>query len=562
MPAATRHFAPHLARFIPAVCFFLAACLMLALADAALAATSEACLRRCLTNCSAKDKAGGETCLRPCLKECPVHCGTVDTNCALDCLKREPVLIEMEAPAPSGDPWEATSKRSRVAELVGRCAEACVVKPDCQPVSHEPAPPRPPADLTPDPVAAPAAAPAPVRPRQEWKRFEPKSRSFSLAVPQGWTLQEQDDQAKGGAYELTLLGKGAALLDYAQISVRHVASPQRTVERFRHDLEHPAHAAPNAKPVVMTKTSLPGLPAGQPSELAVWCAESHGVRTLIGHDDSVPTLKRTLLLPQTSGYFVLALETPEATAEVNGQIFERLAQSFRPQLKARPRGPELSAAERAVWAGFFRSRGKIEQADQKDAGAGEAAGANPRPPARPDPNLGQPMQYLADTARTRLAHGHTLAAPALHKDALAELVQGCGGADTDKALQALAQAWDAVRGQQVLVADDILLPGPGEYGLDVQEEPVSARPGAAMPELMDGRAGQGRMSRPGGAAGFALRDGVVSLSRVAFSPEGDLALAYVAHGQTSPGTSHFVLLRRTQVGWALCGAAQHDMIIF
>ncbi|OGR37640.1 MAG: hypothetical protein A2051_11985 [Desulfovibrionales bacterium GWA2_65_9] len=458
------------------------------------------------------------------------------------------------------------------------CSEACTVKPVCRPSAYDSGP----AELRPLAPHASRASSQAASPQE--KRFEPKSRSFSLAVPQGWILQEQDDQAKGGAYELTLLGKGAALLDYAQISVRLVASPHRTAERFLHDLEHPVHAAPSVRPPALSKASL----SGQSPEQTAWRAESHSVRTLIGQDDSVPTLKRILLLPQGSGYFVLALETPEATAEVNCQIFERLVQSFRLQFKAKPRGPELSAHERAVWAGFFRSRGKIEQADQKDADPSQAAGEVPPPPARPGFGFEQSMQYLADTAKTRLAHGHTLAAPTLHKDALAEFLQGCGAQDLDKILPALAQAWDAVRGQQVLVADNIFLPGPGEYGLDVLEEPV--RPGAALPgdapaalgqerqggpksqELVPDPARQGRLRPPVGqermsAPGdpwsrLALRGGVVSLSRVAFSPEGDLALAYVAHGQTSPGTSHFVLLRRTQGGWVLCGAAQHNMIIF
>lgn len=561
---------------------FLAACLLFVLAGPALAATSQTCLRRCLTACAEQGRGRDEACLRPCLKDCPVHCGTVDTDCALDCVRGS-----------SGDSGKRTSERGEDktpdplmydrTDTAARCAEACTVKPVCLPSAYDSGP----AELRPlaphsRQGAAPRAAPAPAQSStqaasQREKHFEPKGRSFSLAAPQGWTVQEQDNLPKGGDYELLLLAKGAALLDYAQISVRYVPGPHRTAERFLHDLEHPVHAAASVLPPALSKASL----SGQSPELAAWRVESHGVRTLIGHDDSVPVLKRTLLLPQASGYFVLALETPEATAEANSPVFERLAQSFRPQLKARPRGPELSAHERAVWAGFFRSGGKIEQADQKDAEPNQAAGEVPPPPARPGSRSGleQPMQYLADTAKTRLAHGRTLAAPTLHKDALAEFLLGCGAQGLDKTLPALAQAWDAVRGQQVLVADNIFLPGPGEYGLDVLEEP--ARPGAAPPgdapaalgqerqggpksqELMPDPARQGRLRPPTDPSStLALHGGVVTLSRVAFSPEGDLALAYVAHGRTSPGTSHFVLLRRTPRGWVLCGAAQRDMIIF
>jgi hypothetical protein len=131
----------------------LTACLALALDPAildgaALAATSETCLRRCLTTCAEPGRAAQgevEACLRPCLKACPVHCGTVDTDCALDFLKRAPAFTAAEAPEPSGEPWEASSGRGRVAVLVGRCAEACVVKPDCRPSAYDHGP----SELTP-----------------------------------------------------------------------------------------------------------------------------------------------------------------------------------------------------------------------------------------------------------------------------------------------------------------------------------------------------------------------------------------------------------------------------
>lgn len=520
---------------------FLILCLLPILAQTALAATSETCLRRCLGICAEQGREGDESCLRPCLKDCPVHCGTVDTERALACVRDA-------APGPDG--------RAGLRELAARCTEASTVMADCRPSAY---------DSGPAELAAPQARPndRKIPPLRE-KRFEPKGRYFSLETPQGWKVEEQDSLAQGGKYELTFLAKGAAFLDYARISVRFVASAHRTAERFRHDLEHPAHLAPNATAPTMTKASL--------AETEAWSAESHGVRTLIGFDEHVPTVTRTLLLPQTSGYFVLTLETPEATAEANGQAFERLARTFRPQLAATPRGPELSEQEREVWAGFFRSGGRLSPAARTDPGAG--AGAPPLPnPA--DPNLGQQHEYLVHTAQARLAAGQTLAAPALDAKVLAALARSCGGLspgpstasatgldngqDNGQALEALAKAWDAVRGQQVLVTDNILVSGPGEYGLNIQEEPADGgRTAPAKP---------GRMRPPERRSpDLTLSGGVVSLSRVAFSPDGELALAYAALGQTSPGTSHFVLLRRAADGtgerWVLCSAAQQDMIIF
>ncbi|MHC1699801.1 MAG: hypothetical protein AB9900_02320 [Humidesulfovibrio sp.] len=537
----------------PALAFILAFTLTLALAEAALAeavlsTTSETCLRRCLTSCSEQGRPGDEACLRPCLKDCPVHCGTVDTDRALECVRDA-------APGPDSNPRT----------LAARCAETCVVKAVCRPSAY---------DSGPAELRAPSSiqAPAPHLKAAE-KRLEPRGRSFSLVAPQGWTLHEQD-----GDHELVFLARGAAMLDYAQISVRHVPGPHRTAARFRFDLEHPSHAPANATaPVmapVMTRSDLSGAEA--------WRVETRSVRSLIGLGDSVPILKRTLLLPQDVGYFVLALETPEATAEANAKVFERLAGSFRCQLKAGARGPELSVRERAVWTGFFSSGGKVELAGSTGKGAGKGAGKGPDEGAPPeiDPNFGQPQQYLRDTARARLVGGRTLAAPALDAGVLAGLLRGCGirtpdtpdtpdDPDLAAQAQALNQAWEAVRGQQVLVTDEFFLPGRGAYGLRVQEGSGSDRGGAARHELKADPARQGRLSRPGGPQGFqdiALGGGVASLSRVAFSADGRLALAYVAHGQTSPGTSHFLLLRRTGEnagdGWVLCGAAQKDMLIF
>lgn len=500
-------------------------------ARAALSATSEACLRRCLSSCADKGRAEDEACLRPCLKECPVHCGTVDTDCALAYLKKNPPGPEAKTPEPLGDPWEASSRRSPLAERVGLCAEACLVKPVCLPSAYDQGPP----ELTSSPKKPQPPAPA------QQKRYEPKGRYFSLDLPQGWTVQEQDTLAKGGDFELTLLAKGQAFLDYSQMRVRYVPGPHRTAARFRFDLEHPAHGPANATAPVMTRTDVGGEPG--------WSAETRGERSLLGQEDSVPLRTRTLLLPRDSGYFVLSLDTPEAAAEANAEIFERMIGSFRPQAKAGPRAPELSAHERAVWAGFFGSGGKLEQASAPDA-----------PPF--DPGLSQQRQYLTDTARTRLVAGRTLAAPGIHKDALAELLRGCGAQDTDKAVADLAKAWDAVRGQQVLVTDEILLPGAGQYGLRVLEDTKPESPGEAQPELMGGPGRQGRLARPSGPEALALRSSLALLSRVALSPGGDLALAYVAHRQSSPGTSHFVLLRRVDAGWVLCGAAQKDMIIY
>ncbi len=524
------------------------------LAGTGLAATSETCLRRCLTVCSVQDKGGGEVCLRSCLKDCPAQCGTVGVDCALICLK-SPGARAQTAAGPDA-----------LAALAGKCAEACAVKPDCRPVDPE-VMPGPPADLRPSPNAPPpndlrpsssAVPPADLRPTpsasapaastagtpaaplsgkgsgEVWKRYEPKGRYFSLPLPPGWEiLEEEDALAAGRDFELKLRLPGEAGLDYALISVRYVASPHRSAERFVHDLEHPAFA-PGRKAEV-TRASLSGR--------AVWRAEMRGVRTLIGFKQEVPNLARTVVLPLPTGFFVLSLDTPQAQAERLGPAFERLAREFRPQVTPRPRGVELTAAENAVCADFFRSGGRLErpapaQQQGQDSGAPPDLGA----PGREDS-----LRYLEHTAQVRLVAGRTLVAPALDKDSLAELVHGCGALPAG-----LARAWDAVRGQKVLVTDRIA------PGLNVQEEAALQPSLSSLGELTDRR-----MGGAGGHTGRNVRaEDLALVSRVAFSADGRTALFYVAHGQTSPGTSHFVLLTRSETGWAVRCFVQHDMIIF
>lgn len=465
-----------------------------------------------------------------------------------------------------------------------------------------------------------AAAPIPgADSGQDWRAFEPKGRQFRLALPPGWSVEQTAPAAPGAEFELALTLPGEALLDYAYLSVRHMASPHRTVERALFALRHPPFASPSAKAAALAleirrETLSPGVEA--------WVAERPGERGLLGLADRVPVRKRTLIVPRPVGYFTLAMDVPEAALDRVLPVFERLAREFRPLAGAGERGPELSAAEREVWAAFFVAKGKAgggktgatlpeasaQPAAPSPAASGQTASgvgsaldqlaalaqasqAAPPLPAPPD----EALRSLADTGRARLVAGRTLAAPGLDGAVLEDLVRGCGGGGAAE----LMRAWDAVRGQRVLVTDAILAPGL-EPGLEVSEEPGPERPAkggrkvakarpappedmaepdelaergelTGQAELMGRMSGQGRLA-PASTSGLLFSGGQASLSRVAFSHDEGLALAYVTLRGVSPGLSHFVLFRRTGApaggeaeggrGWSICGAALRDYIIY
>lgn len=138
-PARLKPFRPGLKAGAPATLLLATACLLLALAGAAQAATSETCLRRCLGVCADKGQAGSEACLRPCLQDCPVHCGTVDADCALACATKADDTAGTTAGITAG---ELAGER---ASLAARCAGACTVMADCRPSAYDNGP----ADLFP-----------------------------------------------------------------------------------------------------------------------------------------------------------------------------------------------------------------------------------------------------------------------------------------------------------------------------------------------------------------------------------------------------------------------------
>ncbi len=141
--------------------------LALAWCGAGLAATSEACLRRCVNTCEARTATGADganatgdasaACLRPCLRDCPVHCATVDTDCALGCLDHAPKGPHAPDQESGSQPWEAGNVRGRVATLVGACAATCEVRPDCRPSAYDQGP----SELAPPEVHRGGAGPRP-----------------------------------------------------------------------------------------------------------------------------------------------------------------------------------------------------------------------------------------------------------------------------------------------------------------------------------------------------------------------------------------------------------------
>lgn len=532
-------------------------------AAAPLASTSPACLSRCLDQCpdtpnrNATQTGERTACLRICLSGCRVRCGTVDTACALDWLGKN------RGAAPMGS------------SLAAACAQACVVKPNC--------PPPPPRSeiilLTPlaqDAAPDQGAGSAPsLAPGKDEKLFRPGDGSFSLLVPKGWEVNESGTQgqgrAKGDGYELRLTLPGAAGLDYVLFSLRRVSAPHKTAERFLHDLQHPRFGGAGQQ-AVLGSASLPGLCA-----LPLPQVEARFQRTLIGFPDPVPIVARTVVIKQPLGYFALASELPVALEQRYGPALERLRQSVRLAgvQQARPAAvspevspavtPEVSTEEYAVYAAFLASDG-VPGTDQTDQ-ADQTGGAQASPGAEVVP-------YLRETARSRTLFSVTVAGPELTPKFETVLFKACGAGLPNRLPEGLAQDYARKRGQQAVVTDRLLVPGlsvrdardAGQREFFLRDSGPGARPDAgpsdgarqgrmAQPELMAQPKPIGRLSR------HSFGD-PLSVSRVAFSRDGQTALFYVRKLATSPGTTHFVLMRLHEGRWVLSCALMDELRIY
>jgi len=449
--------------------------------------TSQSCLRGCQTSCP--EGPARADCLRACLGSCPVYCGTVDTDCALACL--------------AAAPPRATDEDA--ARLAARCAEACVVKPNCLP-------PKTGEQL--EELAAAQRKAATPRPGEQ--RFTARDGSFSLFAPKGWKISESGD-ADGLAAEFSMPGEQA--LDYTVLRVRHVTAPQKSAERALNDLRHPRWPAQAAQ---MERAFATARLAGR----EVVQRTLRGVRSLLGLAPEAPYVERALLLGQEDGgsdFFLLTAEVPLAMEQRHGPALERMLETFRPTPGKPPARPaEVTAEEYAVYAAFLQSNATVE--------AGDAL-------------TGDVAPYLYETARTRTGYDRTVAAPELTAERGAFAT--CGGLP-----DSLVADYAAKRTQQVLVTDRLPVQ---PLGLRREGE---ANPSLFAPQRM------GMQERIGLRPGQHKPAPALEFSRVAFDSEGRTALFYVTNFGMSPGTSHLLLLVKRDGAWKLRCASMLDMRIY
>lgn len=477
---------------LPRLCRLALAALALAILAAPWSAlagsgsTSQSCLRGCQTSCP--DGPARADCLRACLGSCQVYCGTVDTDCALACLAAEPPRTTDED----------------AARLAARCADACVVKPNCLPPK------------TGEQLEALAAAQRKAAtPRPGEQRFTAHDGSFSLLAPKGWKISEKTD-ADGLAAEFTLPGEQA--LDYTVLRVRHVTAPQKTAERALNDLRTPRWPAQAAQ---MGSAFATARLAGR----EVVQRTLRGVRSLLDLVPEAPYLERALLLgPEDggSGFFLLTAEVPLAREQDNGPALARMLETFRPAPEKPARPAEVTAEEYAVYAAFLQSNATAE-----------ADGAL----------TGEVAPYLHETARTRTVYDRTVEAPELKPERGA--FAACGGLP-----DSLVADYAAKRTQRVLVTDRLPVQ---PLGLRHEGE---ANPSLFAPQRM------GMQERIGLRPGQHMPTPALEFSRVAFDAEGRTALFYVTNFGMSPGTSHLLLMVKRDGAWRLRCASMLDMRIY
>jgi len=353
------------------------------------------------------------------------------------------------------------------------------------------------------PCAARAAEALPAA-RPGETRIAASDGSFSLLAPAGWDVAEADDAQAGGP-RVTVSLPGAEGLDYTAFSVQHVAAPHRSVERALDDLRTPKW--PGQKGATFATVTLAGHAALQ--------RERRGLRSLPGLAE-VPTVERVVVLSlaaEAPDFFLITTDLPQAQEQRLAPVVARLLESFAPVLSAAPRPAEVSAEEYAVYAAFLNSGGVVQ--------AGEVA------------------PYLRETAGLRTVMARTAAGPELPAKT-AETFADCGGVP-----ESLAAGYAARRGERVLVADRLPVPG------------LRVRAGGES-----GPVGPGLTERIGLRPGRHMPAPALEFSRVGFDAEGRTALVYVTNFGASPGTSHLLLMEKRDGAWRLRCAVMLDMRIY
>ncbi len=200
------------------------------------------------------------------------------------------------------------------------------------------------------------------RPMEQLNRFSPSAGFFSISLPAGWELSEDDYLASVRSYFLKAYAPGYEGLGYLALGADYYAAPSRTAERYVYDLQHPSPEAP-------LRGDRLQLQVGGRSYIVI---EDASERSLPGMDERVKARKRWVVLPEKDGFFVLWLDAPAAHFNRVLPTFEAVLSSFKSStsgnallgtLRDASLPPdEVSAEDYEVYAGFMSWKAQANSA--------------------------------------------------------------------------------------------------------------------------------------------------------------------------------------------------------
>ena len=336
--------------------------------------------------------------------------------------------------------------------------------------------------------------------------YAAKSGAYRVGIPEGWEATWSPAPNGTDASELQLAAPDQAWPNHVVISILHYASVHRTLQRYLFDIENPTIGGREDVRNPVSEARVAGLEA-----------KSLDVATyrypLLGTDgEKVAALRRHVVVPAGTGFFVFRFDAPKQLAAAYRVTFERVVASFVPQVPAATSAPDpIPDDEYEVLTAFFKS---------------------------PPPKGSDVPEYFDATVAGRYLVGRTLAPRQARTATWPSTALGELGAEL------IEDYWEKNR-KEWLLTDRILVP----HLRVVSSEEVNAQLSAGL----KGSGGSDRRLHGGG---------IVYVSRIGFNRAKDAALFGVAvNYPRAMGARYLVLMQKQDGAWRLVRAAMESLII-
>lgn len=343
----------------------------------------------------------------------------------------------------------------------------------------------------------PEAAPA----APSLQHYQAPSKAYSVAIPKGWGQNWSAATDSQMPSTLQLLAPRTAGPEYVSFSILHYASEQKTPQRYLFDLVNQGAGRQ------VSRQQGDKMVAGVLAKTLEITKSRYSLLGMGG--DAVPSVIRHVVIPARKGFFVLRYDAPRHAVDDYHHLFDRMVESFRPAAQTNNAmvSEQISADEYAVYTAFFKLK----------------------------PQGGPEMpQFFYSVPKSRRVDGHTMVPKSPLNPSGLEKIFG-------KMPSGLIADYQHKNQQPWLLSDKILVP---YLQVMPPEEPGTYSSASTREDELN------RIDR-----------GIATLSRVGFSPAGDIALFSVSlYEPRAMLTRYLVLMHKKDGGWDFSKAAMESFI--